>query len=47
MVVDNNNKKQNLWELVASLAPTKAEVVAVAKADQKDQHFCQKSSWPN
>ena len=31
----NNNKKQNLVELEASLAPAEAEVGAVAKADQK------------
>ena len=36
MVVDNN-KKQNSVELVASLAPAKAEVGAVAKADQNKE----------
>ena len=31
----NKTKQNNLVELVASLAPAKAEVGAVAKADQK------------
>ena len=32
---NKNNNNNNLIELVASLAPAKAEVGAVAKADQK------------
>ena len=35
MVVDKAKKKQNSVELEASLAPAKAEVGAVAKADKK------------
>ena len=36
---DNKNKNNNLVELVASLAPAKAEVGAVAKADQHILNF--------
>ena len=40
----NKTKQNNLVELVASLAPAKAEVGAVAKADQYE-HLIDDNLW--